>query len=365
MRKYIQIASLLIILCIPTEEAYSGTPVLLFLSRQDQPDSLGYNIVEELANLVHREIMDDRVVLWDSPQKETRIHPETLKKIEASSGDLFINARQLFIYEFWNLKRKNSDLNTLGFYFSNRSRNGNEIAYGYVDYNELADLLANSPVPSNANGSCSISFQEVFANKSYFYNVIQIGEKKVTNVKEAISLKEEVNELIKTKVSGLQHDCKRIEYVIEYPEVSTGESTMKAGLFLNNLQMFLNENREEFYNFGGDRIYSFHQPVYIVVNSATVTEEWRNTEAGIIQEFISMRIYVQNSPMNEIDSNDLSRLNFITDFKALPDFLSEKEFYFRISKINDQNIDQDDSAVYLKALQKWKWNELTEYVKYE
>lgn len=342
-----------------------GIPVMLFLSARDQADTLGYNVVEQLPQLVYSEIMSGRIPLWDSPKKELQIKPSTLRRIEESSGTEFIHSPQLFIYELWELDAKQGSLQTIGFYFSNRSQSREEISYGYVDYEPLAELLRHTSISTNENGNCFTSFETILSNKYYYYNVMQYGERKVTSLNEALSLKNQVADLVSSRTSPASSDCKVVTYSLEDSSSEVGLEKKLTHSFLNGLEDYLNENREVFYNMGGERIRSFLQPGRIHVSSVEVTERWKTDANGILYEPESLRIFVEGKPLDKITPEEVSKLEFLTNFKSPADFINEKEFYFRITRINGVDIPEQKAAAYLNALKSWKWNLLTEFVKYE
>lgn len=341
------------------------SPVLLFLSRQDQVDTLGYNIVNELPALVYKEIISGRVALWDSPNKTVQIVPSSLISLESSGGDNFSQAKQLFIYELWDLDKKKGDLQTVGFYFSSRTQRGEEISYGFVDYDPLDSLFRATKIPVNSNGNCDLTYYDVLHSKYYFYNVVQVAEKKITNIKEALALKEEVTQFISQRITPPNHDVKELSYVIQYADNPPDLAMSKSNQFIQSLQLFLNENQEVFYNLGGDKFHDFRQLNNIKVTSVEVFEKWRKENDRIESEFISMQIYVSSHPMNLIEGSDIQLLDLMVDFKSISDFLREKEFYFRITKINNEEIQLGKSVAFLKGLRTWKWNQLTEFVRYE
>ena len=51
--------------------------------------------------------------------------------------------------------------------------------------------------------------------------------------------------------------------------------------------------------------------------------------------------------------------------KFLNDFLKEKEFYFRILKINSQEIPAEKSAAYLNGIKELRWSHLIEWARYQ
>ncbi|HNQ61134.1 MAG TPA: hypothetical protein PKJ62_02000 [Bacteroidia bacterium] len=341
------------------------SPVLLFLSKQDQADTLGFNIVDELPNLVYKEIMSGRVSLWDSPNKDLQIKPSSLKSLEESSGDDFSNSKQLFIYELWDLDRKKGDLKTVGFYFSSRTTKGDEISYGFVAFESLDSLFRQTRISSNANGNCELTFDQVLKSHYYFFNVVQVGEKKITNIKEALALKDEVKIFLSQKTVPPSSDCKDIVYLVEPIPGDSNTYKENSNNLIQKLQLYLNENKEVFYNLGGDRIKNFIQLQKVTITSIEIQEKWVKFPDKIQNELVSIKIFAENQALDLIAKSDIHILDMLIDFKSLGDFLNEKEFYFRIGKINDQEITEAQSVAYLKGLRSWKWNQLTEFVRYE
>ncbi len=365
MRKKYSVQLLLLFLLSASCSLATHSPVLLFLSKQDQPDTLGYNIVDELPALVYKEIMSGRIALWDSPNKEIQIKPSSLKSLEESSGDDFIHSKQLFIYELWDLDKKKGDLQTVGFYFSSRTGKGEEISYGFVSYQSLDSLFKHTLIPSNANGNCDVTFDEVIKSHYYFFNVVQVGEKKITNIKEALALKDDVKIFLAQRTVPPANDCKDILYFIELLKGDSNSLQKNAADLLNKLQLFMNENNEVFYNLGGDRIKNFSQPQKVTITSVEIHERWRKKPDMIANELISIKIFSENQALDLLTKADIHTIEVLVDFKSISDFLNEKEFYFRIGKINDQEITEAQSSAYLKGLRSWKWNQLTEFVRYE
>jgi hypothetical protein len=341
------------------------SPVLLFLSKQDQVDTLGYNIVNELPVLLYSEIISGRIPLWDSPEKTIRIEPTSLKSLERSIGDEFIKCKQLFIYELWDLDKKKGDLTTVGFYFSSRTIKGDEVSYGFVEYAPLDSLFRNSFIPSNANGNCNLTYYEVLKSKYYEFHVVQVAEKKITNVKEALSLKDEVKGFVNQRTVPPGYDCKELTYTINRMGKDSLASNESSDRFISALELFFNENAEVFYNLGGDRIQDFIQANKIKISSVEITENWLKRTGMIENKFISMKIMSPVGQLGPISKPDIHALDFLVDFKSVSDFLNEKEFYFRIVKINNQEIVDAQSDAYLNGLRTWKWNQLTEFVRYE
>lgn len=341
------------------------SPVLLFLSRQDQSDTLGFNLVRELPALVYKEIIAGRVPLWDSPEKQIQILPASLHKIEENSGLFFSDTRQLFIYELWDLDKKQGELKTIGFYFSNRALQGEEVSYGFVDYLTIDSLLRVTDIPTNANGNCELTFLDVLQSRYYSYNIVQIGNKKVTNVNEAIALKQEARSFIAGRIPPPSNNCKDVLYLVNTGDTLHGELSRRSDRFIQGLEKYFNENKEEYYNAGGDRLTNFIEAESILLSELEVQERWVKKDEFIEYKLISLGIPVRDESPILLKNENIQIPDLLIDFKSVPDILNEKEFYFRIIKINDQDLSVSQSDAYLKGLRTWRWNQLTEFVRYE
>src|ERR1700741_4843820 len=77
--------------------------VILRVAKDEQNDTLGYNIVEQLAQVMYFEVQSNRVKLWDSNKMTTEIQFSTLEDMERSAGIKFINIDNIFFYERWIL----------------------------------------------------------------------------------------------------------------------------------------------------------------------------------------------------------------------------------------------------------------------
>ena len=122
-------------------------------------------------------------------------------------------------------------------------------------------------------------------------------------------------------------------------------------MFINIPQTYLNDNREVFYNLGGDKIRNFMQPGKILVSSRSERtlekskEMWIQTEPELVQDLCWWKA------LDSLSGEEFGKLEFLVDFKSPLDFSEWKEFYFRILKINSQTIPIEQSDSYLKGFQ--------------
>jgi hypothetical protein len=340
-------------------------PVLLFVNTYDQADSLGFNIVQSLPAFVYDQVLSGKVTLWDSPKKEDRIEPKALTQIEKYAETSFRITNQLFIYETWTRDRKSLDIKTLGFYFSTKKPNGEEVAYGYVDYSELDSVFQFTLVPSNADGNCSMTYDDAFRQKLYNYNIVQYGGKRVESVAEAIAIKNEIRPLLPAKKWSEQDDCKIVTYMIEDSALSKRPEFAESRKFLLAMSKYLSETPELFLNLGGDKLTTDPMNYKIQVGKVEMEEYWIRNGSNIDYSLYSMKIYVNNVPLTPLAVDEIQQLDFLIGFRSVNDFLKEKEFYFRILKINSQEIPPEKSAAYLGGITDLRWSHLIEWARYQ
>lgn len=356
---------LLFLFLISANAVAEEIPVLIFVNTYDQADSVGFNIVQSLPEFVYDQVMAGKVTLWDSPKKEDRIEAKTLTQIEKYAQTSFKVTNQLFIYENWIKDRKSLIIKTLGFYFSGKKANGEEVAYGYVDYLELDSVFQFTLVPSNADGNCGMTFDDALKQKLYNYNIVQYNGKRIESVKEAITIKNEIKPLLPKKKWSDQEDCKIIRYVIEDSVGNQNSRFAESRKFIASLEKYLEETPEFFLNIGGDQLTSDPSIYKIRVDKVEMEEYWIKSGNNISYSIYSMRIYVNNTALNALPVDEIQRMDFLINFMSVNDFLKEKEFYFRILKINSQDIPPEKAAAYLNGIMELRWSHLIEWARYQ
>ncbi len=340
-------------------------PVLIFVNTYDQADSIGFNIVQSLPEFVYDQILSGKVKLWDSPKKEDHISPKTLMQIEKYAQTSFKSTNQLFIYENWIRERKSLKVKTLGFYFSGKKPNGEEVAYGFVDYVELDSIFQFTLMPSNADGNCGMTYDDALRQKLYNYNIVQYGGRRVESVKEALDIKNEIKPLLPKKKWSEREDCKMIQYVIEDSALSADSRFVAGRKFLSALEKYLVESPEYFLNIGGDQLTSDPTNYKIHVDKVEMDEYWVKSGTNISYSIYSMKIFVNNTALIALPVDEIQRMDFLINFRSVNDFLKEKEFYFRILKINSQDIPPEKAAAYLNGITELRWSHLIEWARYQ
>ena len=94
-------------------------------------------------------------------------------------------------------------------------------------------------------------------------------------------------------------------------------------------------------------------------------EYWIKSGNNISYSIYGMKIFVNNVALNVLSVDEIQRMDFLINFRPVNDFLKEKEFYFRILKINNQDIPPEKSSAYLNGITELRWGHLIEWARYQ
>jgi hypothetical protein len=168
---------------------------------------------------------------------------------------------------------------------------------------------------------------------------------------------------LKIDKSSRDEECKTIKYSIENVGINNDLKSMLSKDFLIALEKYFDDNPEFYLNIGGTYSIQYTKPYQDHVTKAEVEEKWIRNADGIHYLVSGILIYVNNYPLDIIFSKEFNRWDLTIGTKPVSKFLKEKEFYFRILKINGQDIPEDKASAYLNALKKYHWNQLNQHVK--
>jgi len=339
-------------------------PVLLMLRGSEQSDTSGCNFVEQVTALVYKEILENRVKLWDSQLKEIQITGSTLKEIEKNSGVSFMKQETIFIYETWENAKKEIVTKTLGFSFVHRSSTNDEVSFGYVDFKDLNEAFMKSRINTNSNGVYSSTYTTYLLSKNYTYNIVQFAGKQVKSMGESEDIKKSVIGKLKFNESliGFYPADKFVSYLVDNYTEGTDQKSINTKNFVKALEEYFLNNQEIFFNMGGDRIISHIQRNKIKVTRIEVNEIWRKINGEIQFEPKSMTIYVNDSALNEMSPRAIADMELTVNEMGAVAFLKDKSFNMIITKINSQEIRRQDSYLYYKGLMAAEWNRIIDYV---
>lgn len=365
MSRILKIFAFIFFMC-STELVAADVPVLLRLDREYQNDTIGWNFVSQLTQVVYNEVVNGRAKLWDSHAKSIQITGKTLVTLEKNSGSKFINQKYVWIYEYWNKSKKGLSSKCEGFFFYNENAQGKKVSYGYVDYKDVEEVFLRTKIQGNSNARYSATFAYAVQRKLYNYDIIQYKDRVVNNLVESEKLKLEF-------VSGANFNIgneninipdKLVTFIIRGESSLNDDNAKNSRTALDAVKNYLNQNKEVFFNLGGDRILSHFQNRDLVVTQIEVTELWTNNGNKIVQQPRSMRVFVNDSALNIMPLSDINRLELVINNMPLLDFIKLKKYNFYITKINYQAIPRKDSYTFYKALNTYRWNKITEYVKF-
>lgn len=355
----------LILSCTSLQAAkiYTEVPVLIHLSRSEQEDTNGFNLVENLPGLVYKQIIGGQLKLWDSPKKQIVISPAALKDIEESNQVSFAHSQNLFVNELWTSSRRKTDFVIVGLSFLSESPKG-KISFGYIDVLEAMNVLGKELIPTNVNGPAAMTYIEALYSRRYNFNVLQFGSKDFSvNPSASFEYKKDAF-YSKKKVQGLYKipSTKMVTYVIEKNIAEINDPGTDC---MRSIEKYLNDNKEVLFNLGADKYFDYQRKnLEVTVTRIEVTEIWEKKGNLIVYTPKYLRIFVNNKPLNIISFEEIARWQLLINFKTMEDILMEKSFQFSLYKINRDLIAYTESSLYLKALREYKWTQVSNYVKY-
>lgn len=341
-------------------------PVLLRVPKTDQPDTLGCNFNEQVTALVYDEIINGRVKLWDAPAKEIQITGSTLQELERASNTKFIDQDAFYIYENWAKMKSGINTSTIGFTFLNKNTRGEDVSYGYVDYNDLKDAFVKNKINTNANGILTINFATYLVKKMFNYNIVQFAGKAITTGGESQSIKADF-------IAGLEFNPsvqlpvvpdKSVTYIIDDVKNAEDQKGKNSHEIIKQIEIYLIFNEEVFFNIGGERLSNYITKNKIKVSKVECHEIWKKSEDGIYYLPKTITIFVNDTALNTIPFSEFLDFGFEVGSKSILQAFSEKDFSFIITNINNQKIARKDSYLYYKALMTYDWKKLSEFVKY-
>jgi hypothetical protein len=348
---------------LEAKKLYTEIPALVHLSRSEQEDTNGFNLVEHLPKLLYQAIIDNKLKLWDSPKKQIVISGSALQKIESDNNVSFSKVENLFFNELWTSSRRRTQFAVIGFSFLSESKKG-KISFGYIDFNEALFLLVKNTIPTNVNGPAYLTYLDAIYSRKYFFNLVQFGSNDFSsNSQNSIKIKREAFNS-KKKISGLSviKNTKMVTYNLEK---NPGEKNDPSSGTINAVENFLNDNKDFIFNYGGDKYFNYTNNMSdITVTRIEITEYWEKKKNEIEYKPMLIKIYINNKPLNPISFDEFVKWQILFNFKSIEDVLKEKQFQYTLYKINNEMIPFDESEFFIKALKEYKWSQVRNFVKY-
>lgn len=362
MKRFFAIYLLICGVFLPSR-AYTNKPVMVNLNVARQSDTMGFNMAFELINFFHNQIIEENVVLWDSPRKSFKISTQALAAIEVSSKTEFAKAADVFLHEFWTSGKRHTSFTVMGISFINQGPKG-RVSYGYVDFAECWNRINNFLIDCNVNGPARLTLINAIYSRNYNFNVVQFGNKTfIDKPEDAIKIRDRAfygNRF----VEGLYTipRTKDISYIIE-PDVN--ESKEIGNVFFSNIQNYLNKNKEVLFNLGGNRYFDYKTfRSEVAVTRIEVNEIWTKKPTYVDYNIISVTIFVNNKKLDPLPPDVLLGWGILYNFKTSEDVLKEKKFKYSLIKLNNTFVTEADSPKFLKSLEKYSWTQVSRYVKF-
>lgn len=335
---------------------YDYTPTLLHASSAKQHDSIGFNIVRSLRELLYPRILTGDLPVWQTSQKQIRVNPEYVKNLEKTATTPFVAGKDLFIHEVWRMFKRNFDFGILGFSFNGSSKTGQKINYGYIDASDVINLLKSRAISNNANGSGYITYWDVLLSKKYSFNLVQFGRDYFKdNPMRAFEILAQAlySENVLRDFKILPND-KRLEYKVLNPNINTN-SENKA--FYSTLNRFINDNKQLVMNAGGNKFMSHLTTKKLVIDNIVIVEKWTKNKGLILQELEYMDLYFGRNKVT-FNKEVLQSQNIRIGLEGLEEYLTSKRFRLVLQQINDQEILPQNSPKYYDRLKTNNWNKI-------
>lgn len=353
---------LLLIFVLLTCLADAQIPVILRVTRAEQLDTLGCNFVNELTRITYDALINGKARLWNSPQKEIQIMGSSLQEIERTSGTSFTDQEVVFIYEYWSNQNGELKSATTGFLFANKTRTGEDVEYGYVEFPDLQEYFMRERVMSNANGNFNANLASYIQSKNYNYNFLQFAGKVIDNITDSKKIRDDYIGLLKfnqTAFSRNEVPQKMVTWTLDYSSESGKEKFVNGNIFLSTIEKFLRSNEEVFFNLGGDQILNHIQKGKWKVIRIEVHELWKKINGEIMYDPTEVTIFINDKPLTAIPYRDMLKYDIKVGELHWLDVIRVKNFNYVIRSINTQNIPRSEAYAYQKALLEADWNKLS------
>lgn len=328
---------------------YEMEPVLIYLSAIDQPDSIGFNLVESLNKLLYPRIKNGDIALWKTSSKKELINKIQFSELEKSSNKPFIKSNDLFIHEYWQLIGKEFDFMVRGFSFIGKSSNGEPVSFGFIDAVDVIGILKSVKIPTSNQGYSDISYWNAIHSKAFNFNIVQFGKKDFKiNPESSVLLKNQACYSKSVKRNFYKPEkSKRITYKIISPSINSNVENKKIYTETEN---GINSNKQIILNINKKPFEPKDLIEYWKINTIRVIEKWSNYKNIPLQELEYLIIEV-NGKDYKLSRHQIEELELSINLQGISEYLSEKNFDFIIEKINSETIPpQKSEEMYIKLI---------------
>jgi hypothetical protein len=337
-------------------KSYDVTPVMLHLAANKQSDSVGFNLVRAIPELLYPKLLTGDLALWVDSDKKTVVGSQQFSQLERRAVNPFVSGDDLFIHEYWQIFKKNFNFGIQGFSFLGKDKSGKAINYGYVDINDIINLLKTELIPCNASGSANLTYWDALQTKTYQFNLIQFGNndfKTSPKLSSALQYQALHSPDIHRKLAKVE-PTKTIVYKILSPSIN---SNPENKTFYTILTEYVNNNKQTILNASKS---DYFQSILFVpwkIDNVTVTESWSKYKHIPFQELKEVELFIEKHAII-LNAKQLEELGVRINLQILEEYLSEKRFGFLLEKINNQEIQPQQSEAYYAALNTKPWNKI-------
>jgi len=329
---------------------YDIKPVLLHLSKIDQPDSIGFNLVTSFHKLLYKRIQNGDIAIWKTSKKKVLINKTQFINLEEYSKSSFLDNNDLFIHEYWQLMGKEFNFSVRGFSFIGHSNIRKPISYGFVDAADVIGLLKNTRIPTGHQGPSDMNFWNAIHSKSFDFNVVQFGKKDFkSNPELSVLLKNQACYSKKVRRNFyIPESSKRVSYKIIPPSINSNEENSNI---YSEIENSINDNKQVILNINNESIKPQDMFKLWTINSIRVTEKWSTFKNIPLQELENIQLEM-NGENYSLSNQQIEELGLTINLQGISEYLSEKNFDLIIEKINNESIPpQNSEAMYKKLLQ--------------
>ncbi|OFY64925.1 MAG: hypothetical protein A3H98_04260 [Bacteroidetes bacterium RIFCSPLOWO2_02_FULL_36_8] len=333
--------------------------VTVWLNAFDQNEKTGYNFVTEFAGLVYSELTKGHLILWDTYKRENRLDAAAVSSLEKSSGVSFLHIQNLYIYEYWNVKRSKTKIQPYGFVFTTRGKGDKEVSFGFLEYKDIKKYL-NSYMQTNANGPMSISFLQALNVKEYTFNLIQVNNEKITD-------KSRSDFILQSAFAGkykpkVEIDARKLILYKIVDDYQPGQKQSTKTLLLSQISRYFKEDPNLIFSYADT--FRLNQVLLnnFKINELIVAEILDHNRQYLINEPVSIIFNSGGYYSSPISFEIFKKLPITVNLRDASEILKEKSFDFTLFRINSQEIKPEESSFYISALKTFHWNELTTLV---
>ncbi len=359
LNKIIILFTLLLISCKATNSLpknYEYTPVLLYLSNDKQPDSIGFNLVKSIPELVYPRIISGDLAIWENSDKRLVVGAQNFIEKEKTALSPFVRSDEIFIHEFWQLFKRNFEFGIQGFTFTGKTKAGKLMNYGYIDAKDVIDLMKNNKIPCNANGTSELTYWDALHSNIFQFRLVQFGKndfKSNLRMSPALQYQAIYDPKIFHEFTAIPA-VKSLEYKVLTPSINYN---IENATIYNALEKYVNDNKQTILN--ATSVDHFYNIMFLPwkIDNISFEEKWSLYKDIPFQELINMKLFIDKHEII-LTKKQVEELGIKINFQGLEEYLSEKRFSFLLEKINDQEILPQQSETYYKKLLTKDWNHI-------